>query len=139
MKGPTGIGVRLFSEFVLGPAGRGGPLSEAERPAAGRPGVTLSEVKRRGGAFALRVTSSLLLALVSLARPSRAQFEDTLATDSLAADTAKSTERYLRAMEQAEVRGAGHAAAPRAGTAAGAHARRLHPRFDRLDERCDGE
>ena len=61
-------------------------------------------MKRRGGAFALRVTCFAVLALVSLARPSRAQFEDTLATDSLAADTAKSTERYLQAMEQAEVR-----------------------------------
>jgi hypothetical protein len=51
------------------------------------------------------VTCFVLLAAASLARTSRAQgLEDTLATDSLAADTAKSTERYLQAMELTEVR-----------------------------------
>jgi TonB-dependent receptor-like protein len=47
----------------------------------------------------------LVLVLAWLPRQTRAQvLEDTLAADSLAADTAKSTERYLQAMELAEVR-----------------------------------
>ena len=46
-----------------------------------------------------------MLVLAWLPRVTRAQvIEDTLAADSLAADTAKSTERYLQAMELAEVR-----------------------------------
>jgi TonB-dependent Receptor Plug Domain len=46
-----------------------------------------------------------VLVLAWLPRVTRAQvIEDTLAADSLAADTAKSTERYLQAMELAEVR-----------------------------------
>jgi hypothetical protein len=51
-----------------------------------------------------RVTCVVLLALASLPRAGRAQFPQDTLTDSLAADTAKSTERYLQAMEQAEVR-----------------------------------
>ena len=62
VKGPTGIGVRLFSEFVLGRQGAGVPLTEAEGHAARRTGITLSAAKRPIGAFAaLRVTSFVLL------------------------------------------------------------------------------
>ena len=47
----------------------------------------------------------MLVSLAAFSRASRAQgLEDTLATDSLAADTSKNTARYLQAMEQAEVR-----------------------------------
>jgi len=63
-------------------------------------------VKRHSGFLAsLRVIWFALAALASLTRTSRAQgLQDTLSTDSLAADTASSTERYLQAMELTEVR-----------------------------------
>ena len=64
--------------------------------------------KRCSGRFAAHAVASLFVLLLLLLRhpiPAAAQvLDDTLATDSLAADTARSTERYLRALEQAEVR-----------------------------------
>jgi hypothetical protein len=50
------------------------------------------------------VTLFLLLTALSPAMARAQVIEDTLAADSLAADTAKSTERYLQALELAEVR-----------------------------------
>jgi hypothetical protein len=53
----------------------------------------------------VRLVLLLILGLVAAVRPAAAQvLDDTLATDSLLADTVDQTARYLRALEQEEVR-----------------------------------